>query len=268
MSEYALAINKYWYHQLEISLSEYEGNLTFIDTHLSTPKVFELDLSNYKNPLKRPSDSQLGLGYELYKNSNQLLLRWQPASHTLKDNNINSMSESELKVFNTVLSVNDQGNTSLYSLNVFEFTNLIPYEYIVGGVSSHLSIGVDQQYDEQLEQRGVFSVSGGYGLTALPVHNLSLYGLGVANADWRYSTNYISGGFDLGAILYIYNHGKLHFSENIKWNMLGVNEPIFNSSITFSVFFSKSFTFDLSLRDIRRTEQSESHMNLMLRRYF
>jgi hypothetical protein len=77
---------------------------TTLDQQLEQSKAwisdFEMDLSNYKDPLKAPNDSQLSIGTGYDNHQHDIKLDYLPTAQKLEDDNSQSASEHELLLGN------------------------------------------------------------------------------------------------------------------------------------------------------------------------
>lgn len=103
--EYRQALNDWLYFEKRIEKKQYERNRDEIANYGGDYAHFMLDLSDYKNPVKRAADSQIMVAGRFREDDANMLLSWLPASHLKLDDNRNAFSESSLQVLKSTVGI-------------------------------------------------------------------------------------------------------------------------------------------------------------------
>ncbi len=158
-----------------------------------------IDVSNYKDPLKRPEDSQVSVGYYFRDNRSFLRLNILPTSHKLSDDNRQLFSESSLELGDTTLLFElDNSSLSLQEFKLFSAASIIPRDNFTGGISGRFGIGVEEHLDESLDTYRAGHVSGGVGLAKSIHENVVVYSLLNTGLGYGNSNAYLYGSPEIG----------------------------------------------------------------------
>lgn len=138
----------------------------------------QLNLSDYKSPLKAPNDSQIGMGLRMEKDSPWVTFRWLPIGHGLEDNNHQYFSENELKLGELEVKYSPQKQISrVHRFQLYSAKVLTPRESLVGGISGGLGFGWEPVYDDELNALGAWNLEGGIGAAKNLTKDINAYGL-------------------------------------------------------------------------------------------
>lgn len=161
-----------------------------IEAGKSSLGSFHIDLSEYKNPIKTPDDSQFVMGAFRYRDSNYMKISFLPSSHKLEDDNRQYFGETELTLGEVSIALSlDSNAIFLDSFTLYGVSSLIPYNTFSGGISGRFRMGMQQQIYRDWERHGQAYVEGALGSTIAISSDINLYGLlGVGLASSRLDT--------------------------------------------------------------------------------
>lgn len=160
-----------------------------------------LNISNYKNPVDSPSDSQIEVGFNKVGESELLKTGILLAGQKLEDDNRQFYTEKAVRMLEIELStdINTQ-LTRLESVHFYGVENYVPVAPIVGGISGKLNVGMLRRND--LERRPLMSfVEGGFGLTYRFAGDLDLYATTDATLAYLDSDFYGFASIHVGSII-------------------------------------------------------------------
>lgn len=130
----------------------------------SLEESFQLDVSDYKNPLKSPADSQIFAGYRHNKGQDYVQFGWLPVARKLEDDSRQYDSESELRLFDlSLLYALDTERLKVDEFRLYSVSAFVPRDTLTGGISGRFLLGARQHYDENLNRALRFELSGGLG---------------------------------------------------------------------------------------------------------
>lgn len=139
---------------------------------------FNIDLKNYKSPLKSPLDSQISIGASKFIDENFLFITLLPASHKLEDNNNQYFGETELTLGSITLAASTESDEFFIdSINVYGVKSLMPHNYFSGGLSGSFNIGTEQQLNKKWETHTKGFIDGAIGKTYSLGSDIKIYGL-------------------------------------------------------------------------------------------
>ncbi|MBQ4810330.1 DUF4105 domain-containing protein [Pseudoalteromonas luteoviolacea] len=241
---YLLALNEMLYLDNLITEVKWLNNENIIDGHFLDKNYTSIDVSNFKNPLRRSSDSQIAI--QLVSNHNEDYLQFDilPASHLLTDDNRHAFSESSLKLLSpkVILSKN---KFKLEKFELYSIAQYIPYDPIAGGVSGYFSIGYSGFDIYQFDSESRFYSNAGLGLSVQPHPSLQLYSTFGLEASLAHGNIWLTPAFDVGAFAYLKGNNKVSFSSKILYNEFGSGGYGIESKLQNSYFWesNKSLVF-------------------------
>ncbi len=228
---------------------------------------YQLDLGNYKSPLKTPDDSHLELGLLSNRDNKWLTFGWLPASHSLVDDNSQYFSENELKLNDVVLKINTTtGKADLHRWHLYSVKSLTPYDALTGGLSGNFSFGFDEVYNQTLENKLSFFIRGGIGHTlniSRDFNTYYLFNMGI-NANQHERNVYIEP--EIGAYLYEVWHMKSWLSLAQRFNQSGERQVQLSIKQSFTGIERSSFNADIS--HIYINNQHQSSLSFQYRYYY
>lgn len=229
--------NQYQFLNGQYNKEKWVSKNVTINKHIPVSGQYSLDLSQYKNPLKTPNDSQVSFGYSMLNEQEWINLRYIPASHDIEDDNRQFFSENELKLMSfSLLSNKESGDIKLENWTLYSAKSYIPWNSLTGGVSGHFSIGAEQHRDIHLTPLLAGAVYGGAGYTYSLTKDINVFamlniGLGGSNSD-----GYFYGETEVGFYLYeifdmktFFNYKKIFNQKKTKYaqNVVEINQSIF-----------------------------------------
>lgn len=196
-----LLAKNYYYYQYqtgELTLTDWQlkNNSLLKSSPLST---YQLNISNPKDPLYTPSDSQFGITQYAINGESWTGFSWMPASHQLTDDNSQYLSENELKILQTSFRTN-QDNIQLESLNIYTVKSFLPTSNLTNDLSGHFSMGFKRiNYDNEMDSLSAY-LSGGIGKTFRLHDDFKVYGVWQAGINQSKKHSSVSTGPQLGFI--------------------------------------------------------------------
>lgn len=172
-------------------------------------KDFSLDLSDYKNPLDAPPDSQISIGLiDIEDGKTWIDFTYLPASHTIEEDSRQFFSDSALQLSSlSIWIAPEDGDVKLNEWLLYSMRSNLPWDKFTGGLSGQLKVGVEQHFDETLDRSAAANISGGLGYTYELFKGLSVY-----------SFLNVGTGYSRGEG-YLFHYPEVGFSINNKWNM-------------------------------------------------
>ncbi|MEZ5566548.1 MAG: DUF4105 domain-containing protein [Gammaproteobacteria bacterium] len=161
---------------------------------------YVIDVSQYKNPLKAPKDGQWRMGFARAGDDNYLLVGLLPVSHTLSEDNSQYFSESELRLADISVLINED-DIELNELQLYSASSYLPRNSFTGGLSGTFRFGIEPHYDEQLERKLAGNVSGGLGFTFAPIEQVFVYTMLKAGLGYRAGSPYVYAVPEVGLIV-------------------------------------------------------------------
>lgn len=267
--EFTTALNQYLYDNKIIDDVIFESNSIKLNNIKDKFQSLNIDMSHFKNPMKRSKDSQLQFGSAFYSHTNpSLKLSWMPASHTLLDDNRNAFSESSLEILKVGLSINSS-DVSFDSLTLYGFESYLPYDQEFGGLSGKFAMRwlQETEFSTLTIPRG--QLSGGLGFSFKLDNTIQPYITfdSAISAD-EHRTPWVSVSVKSGLFAYLINDVKLNSSIESGFNLYGFKQNQYTANVTLSYLGKKDRAFDLSLQRAIRPDKTESTINLSYRVYY
>ncbi len=149
---------------------------------------YQIDLSDYKNPLLAPNDSQWYGGWVHFGDDDYLRLAILPAAHRVDDDNRQSMSENELRLGDLAVLINPKKQTiQLEQFQLYAMASYVPFDVLTGGISGRFNIGYGALYDANLTRLKATQISGAVGVNIQAQPDIHLYGL--VNMGFAFGNN-------------------------------------------------------------------------------
>lgn len=229
--------------------------------------AFNIDLSEYKSPLRTPGDSQLSLGIQHLSDSLYARLAYLPAGHDIDDDNRQYFTENALKLGYISVLANDD-SVKLETLTLYEVTSLTPSDPWLGGLSGHFHLGFRQAYDDDLQRQLNFDVSGGVGKSFEPVRQVKLYGLLVGGLGSTKDKRFAYIAPEAGAVFNEKGNMKTHLKVRYSHNELNNERDLWRASVSQMKFFSSRYSIRLQYEWMSTGHAHEHLTQLELKRYF
>ena len=138
----------------------------------------QLELTDYRDPLKSAADAHISLGYQHDGGSDWITFGWLPAAHDLMDNNRNYFGESILRLSDVRLRAStDNGRVQLEGWTLYETLALNPWNRLTGGVSGYFHMRLDRDPLDSLKSDLGFATEGGVGVTIKPARDIGVFAL-------------------------------------------------------------------------------------------
>ncbi len=266
--EFSSALNQYLLETEEISEASYTDNARALARYDDQFESLAVDLSDFKNPLKRQKDAQWQIGTRWdQQNDPELTATWLPASHTLKDDNRNAFSESSLELMKISVSASRNAlrldNFTLYAINSY-----IPYDPLFGGWSGKFSVQWDRGTDFAERDNKRLFVSGGLGLSHTVNNAVQVYA--TVDTELSASSDKVWGAFaiDTGLFSYFRQDVKISLSANTVWNQYADSNFKHKASATLTYLGLEDTAIDLGAQYADLAELHETQFNVMFRRYY
>lgn len=170
----------------------------------------QVDIANYKSPLKTPNDSIVGMDWVNHSKKQFLDLRFVPTSHYLRGDNSQYHSESELIMGELVMraSLNSE-NISLNKLTLYSMLSLVPDTKHDSKWSKQVYSGFKKEKTLSNKEIGVFETALGIGKTVELHRDVLTYG--ILNFGIGYGDEKLYGTLSpkIGAIVNLIGNSKL-----------------------------------------------------------
>ncbi|MDG9666365.1 DUF4105 domain-containing protein [Hahella sp. CR1] len=209
-------------------------------------EVYEIDISEYKNPVKTPKDSQLYSGLALIDDEAFIRVGFLPASHGIEDDNRQFFSENELKLGDLSFLVSpEDGKVKLDRFQLYSVSSLIPWDSFTGGLSGRLEVGLEQHYDEHIRRHSAANISGGLGMTFALDRDMSVYFLAMGGYGFGDGTSYLYLDPEAGMIINEVYDMKSIISYQTVWNQLDSGEAYHSFNLKQSKFIGDDYAIIL-----------------------
>ncbi len=174
----------------------------FTDALTSRPHE-EVVVENVRDPLTGPLSSRYGFGMVHMDGVGYGKLEFLPASHSLSDDNRRSYSESALELGHLAVLYNpEKERAKLQTLSLYSYDSLVPFDSFVGGLSSRVSLGVEQQWDKDLSPFTAGHATLGLGRTYALGDDIRVFGLLNLSLNYGDSTTALSYYPEIGTTIY------------------------------------------------------------------
>ncbi len=241
---------------------------TFLEQSLqSTP---ELEVENLKDPTSGPRSSRFTLGATRFNGASYSKVEVLPASHSLSDDNARSYSESSLELGEASILINpdERREVVVEKINLYAMESLVPYDRYIGGTSSRLIVGAQQEWDGSLSPYTAGHITVGLGKSALLSRDFSVYALanGASSyGDGRFMLSYFP---ELGAMLYEILSMKTIANYRLVCGQHGSKSCYQSANITQSLFVSDYLSPYFSFSNLWSDDQSAQVYEAGLKLYF
>jgi hypothetical protein len=228
-----------------------------------------LDLTQYKDPLKTPQDSSIGVALSIINDEEFLELNILPAAHHLYADNRQFFSESELKIaelnFRTNLKTAD---SQLHSLVLYSVNSLIPSTEITPQMSGAFFMGFHHTLTPKLEEKGVFELSGAMGKTYQVHRDIMLYAmLGVGVATDIKSTFLFVEPY-VGGIVNLVGDSKAIFDHRLTAGQFDSSSLMHTSSLTYAWYGLNDITVNISFESTATEQRRRNTLSIGLDYHF
>ncbi len=144
---------------------------------------YVLNYTDYKQPIKSPGNSQLGISIGAANGQTFLDLSFLPAATRITDDQRQFFATRELLMGDTHIRLDNQGNISLNQFTLYGMRNLNPWNTWTRALSGQWKLGLENQTDEIGNQHLVLNLDGGLGYTTAIGEDIrlsALYNVGMA----------------------------------------------------------------------------------------
>lgn len=235
----------------------------------SVDDMLFLNLSEYKNPLKTPQDSQVYLGGVSIAGESYLRMGIVPASHKLEDDNRQYFSETGLSLAAISLLTNVRtGDTQLEKFELYSVESLAPYDLFTGGISGRFAIGIEPQFEQDLDSISAGFVRGALGYTYALTTDVDVYGMVGVGVGHAASTTYLYASPEIGIVVREVFDMKsiLSFREN--YNQLGSRNWVNCIEFTQTKYISNNFAVFFHANRNKSDIMTVNSYDLTLKKYF
>ncbi|MBU6950301.1 DUF4105 domain-containing protein [Hahella sp. HN01] len=232
-------------------------------------EVYEIDISEYKNPVKTPKDSQLYSGLALIDDEAFIRVGFLPASHGIEDDNRQFFSENELKLGDLSFLVSpEDGKVKLDRFQLYSVSSLIPWDSFTGGLSGRLEVGLEQHYDEHIRRHSAANISGGLGMTFALDRDMSVYFLAMGGYGFGDGTSYLYLNPEAGMIINEVYDMKSIISYQTVWNQLDSGEAYHSFNLKQSKFIGDDYAIILDYERRWSSSYSSDGVEAVFKYYF
>ncbi|MEI8595252.1 DUF4105 domain-containing protein [Photobacterium sp. Hal280] len=266
--EFTQAMNQYLLDNGSITPESYSENnrrLAGYETYFSS---YAVDLSEFKNPIKRNKDAQWQIGTRWSTEGDQALTTtWLPASHTLADDNRNAFSESSLALMKISVSVSEH-TFKLDNFTLYGIQSYLPCDPFFGGLSGHFSVQWDRGTDFTERDNQRFFIAGGLGLSHQVNNAVNIFA--TFGTELSMNTEKAWGAFaiDMGLFSYLRHDIKMAFLANTVWNQYASSDFKHKASVSMTYLGLENSAVDLGVQYADMTGLSEGQFNVVYRHFY
>lgn len=267
--ELGKTIVSYLWHNKRLSPGEFNGlEQAFKEQAIGLENKF-IDVGEYKNPLFRPEDSQISLGYLLREKESFLKVNFLPASHKLTDDNRQSFSETALELGDVSVLVDmEDGSIELDELKLFSSVSLIPWDHFSSSISGKLQMGIERHYDKKLDSFSAANISGGLGLSSLVHEDVLVYSLANLGIGYGSEKVYPYGYPEIGVVINQVLNMKGIGSYSLICHQGKSSSCYEQAEISQSIFLDPTSALLFGYKRTWNSTEAESVFEFSLRRYF
>lgn len=265
----ARSFNNYRFQKNIVDAPEWKLLAEKIDV-LEPPNTQHLiDLSEYKNPLNTPPDSQVWLGLAHQKENWYVRTGIFPASHSLEDDNRQYFGETSLHLAAfSLLTHLESGNTRLEKFELYAVESIIPYDKFTGGVSGKFSIGLEPVYNQQLSSQQQTFIKGALGYTYELTPDIDFYGLAGVGIGHAGSKNYLYASPEIGLVVREMFDMKSIFSFVQHYGQLDRSNPQNEFNFTQAIYLNKTHAIFFHAKKIVTKEEKLNTYDITFKHYF
>jgi hypothetical protein len=209
---------------------------------VNIPKNFNIDLTQFKNPIKNSGDSQIYMSIGEDEKP-YLTLGGMPAAHTLFDDNRQYFSENELRLADLAIRVDSNNGFLLDKMTLYSTMSLLPHDFYTGGISGRFNIAYQMQSFPKSRER-VTQVMGGLGKSISLTDDVLIYGLCNIGVYLGRDKNYSFLQPELGLSIYEIANMKSFFIYNMTMHEWKKNDFTQNISWIQTLFLNKSISLE------------------------
>lgn len=221
-------------------------------------------LFSYKNPIESPYDTQISL----IKNSKDstVYLDILPTTHTLLDNNEEYFGESQLKIINLRLALDDE--IKVDDLILFSMKTLIPYDSYSKPLSKEIEISYTKHYDKHLNVFHSYNHFMALGQTYELSQNVLSYFLLGLGVGYGKDEVYAYANQEIGLILYESKYSKTFANYSTSFNHL--NEHYYNNTLTLTqaLYLKKDLQAEISFTEQSNKSERKDYVSIALKYLF
>ncbi len=229
-------------------------------------KSFSLDLSEYKNPIKTPQDSQWSIGVAFEDGNKYSRLSYMPASHDIEDDNRQYFSENELKMASLSILAGEN-KIILDDLSIYSVQSFLPHHPLIGGLSGRMNLGLVRHFDSSMEKHSSFDFSGGLGKSISPIEPILFYGLMSGGFGFGKNRGYAYASPEVGLFIRERNDFKSHLHLKYTWNEFNTSQGVSEFSFTQSKYISKNWATFIKFKRTWANRRNSKAFELIVKRY-
>lgn len=223
------------------------------------------DISNYKSPYKIPNQRQIGVGYKSVEDEDFFKLSFLGASHLLNDDNREYFGESELKIADLSLLVNDSG-LKLENFTLYGMKSYVPFDTLTNDISYEFEMAIKRDYDQNMQYKNIFKINGGMGFDFLLHKDINFFAIFNTGVGYNKASKiHVLTNPKLGMMIYeVFNMKSL-----LSYEPIFVNENKIYDKLSFeqNLFFSKNDKIYFNV-DIFENEKRYVNCEFGLRKLF
>lgn len=230
---------------------------------------YVIDLTQYKNPLISPNDSQISVGGGYQNHQSEIKLDYLMTAQKLEDDNLQSASERELLLGNIGLKyLTREQRLKIDYLKLYSMSSFIPVDVFTGGISGKLAITYEPRFDTALNEQQFTTIEGGVGLTHQIMPNLSVSALGMLGVDYfdHQLTAHIAPSIGLIA------NENFEMKSVIQYQRIYQTEKFNRPYNVFKLIQSKrlnsEYSVQFSYENVWNKERNHTSSTLMLKKIF
>jgi len=236
---------------------------------VTTSSKVALDLTEYKDPLKTPQDSSIGVALSVIDDEEFFEVSILPAAHHLYADNRQFFTESELKIAELSLRTNlKTADSQLQSLVLYSVNSFIPSTRLTPQFSGAFFMGFHHTLNSKLEEKGVFELSGAMGKT-YQIHRdimlFAMFGLGVAT-DIKNTFLFVEPY--VGGIVNLVGDSKAIFEHRLTMGQFDSRSLMHTSSLTYAWYSLNNITLNISFESTSAEQRRRNTLSIGLDYHF
>jgi hypothetical protein len=220
-----------------------------------------------KQTYNTSGDIQISLSYLRKQSENYYALDFLPASNTLYDDNRGESGESDLRLTELGLLIN-QNTFRIEKFNLYSLKSLLPWNAFTEDASYALELNYKNHYDQSLDAFKVYNISIGKGYTRELSENLFVYSMINVGVGYGKHKLYPYLFPEAGVIFYETDYTKTVLEYRYIYNQLA--SRIFYHDINFvqSFFMDENYSFHFNINAKKSEKKSKTEYTLSLHYFF
>ncbi len=230
---------------------------------------YQLDYTDYKQPTKVPGNAQVRMeAGRSSRNGAFLGLSLLPAANRLTDDQRQFFSATELRLAEVAVRLYEGSKFRLERLTLYAMKSLSPWNGLTKNISGQWQTGLERQPDAEMNDRLVYSLSGGIGYTVNLGADVLLYGLYNLGVAADFSRAYIYHYPEIGLQIDEIFNMKTSVSYEARFNSYGSSQRVDQFHACQSYYPGEDFTWLVCYQSSGNRSHGNDEASLLFQAHF